>query len=336
MKANCVNVLNKTVSAVCKLENQVESNSLNIAFVKKYINFNKNLLLSIMGTSVKMDVSVLQYSIDSSLVNDTLNKQFIMGIINYLNTNVDENYYLLIESYSDIPLDFKNINIQVPSIIQISLVESNLSELPNLLDSVKKGEINKLGPVVDYLSNTNSDINSYSLAILRYLAASPEVYFSKESNVSIKGTNIGKTYEDLSEFRNVNNRRLSEILYRNIEIKNVLDTVNFYIKRGQEVVFSNFKDKSFNDPFYPHPTRDEYLNASVRIFLEEHNLEIDRNGNIFQYNAEPNQPGEPFEPSDVSSDYYTKILDVASITETQTKIENKIKLLLELTETETE
>ena len=42
MKANCVNVLNKTVSNVCKLENQLNTNTQNIEFLMKYI---KKILL---------------------------------------------------------------------------------------------------------------------------------------------------------------------------------------------------------------------------------------------------------------------------------------------------
>ena len=100
MSGFCVNILNKTVQAVCNLENKVVQNTKDIAFIMKFLNFNKNLLLSLNGSSVNIQTSVLQYSIDSSFCRNQLLKKFILGVLSYLNNNERENYYLLIESFN--------------------------------------------------------------------------------------------------------------------------------------------------------------------------------------------------------------------------------------------
>ena len=108
MKASCVNVLNKTVSTVCKLENQILSNTDNISFLNKYLNFNKNLLLSIMGNNIEMNVDMVHYSLDPSFIKNKQLKLFILGILKYL-------FFILYEKR------LANLN---PSFLAISIIMS--------------------------------------------------------------------------------------------------------------------------------------------------------------------------------------------------------------------
>jgi len=336
MKANCVNVLNKTVSNVCKLENQLNTNTQNIEFLMKYINFNKNLLLSLMGSNVKISTTISHYSIDKDFVKNKFLKLFILGILAYLNTNADENYYILVESYSDIPSLANNLNVAVPSIIQVSLVQSELSELPSLLDAIKSGSLNKLVPIIDNLSKISNDPASYTIAILYYIYKSPEFNFYKESTSILNGHSINKAYEDLVNMRNESDEKIKNLFVKNINPKNILDNVNNYIRKGQEKVTQEYKDKSHNDPFYPVPTTANFVKAGLDIFLEENYLTINNQGELINIIGDsPFEPFSLFEPSEPSYSYFAKISDT-SIVENQDRIESKIKMLLELTETETE
>ena len=339
MKANCVNVLNKTVSSVCKLENQVQTNTQNIDRILKQLNFNKNLMLSLTGTDVKIKTTVQQYSIDPRFVENRLLNLFILGIISYLNTNLEENYYLLIENSANIPNGMSNIH--VPSIIQVSLVYPNKSELVSLLDSIKSGNFSKLSSVIDLLHSNFHNPTIYTSSILFFLSNLPEINFFKESEFIINGYSVSKTYEDLNnKTKNVKNLMMSS-MNQKINEKNIIDNLNYYIKKGQEFSQNEYKNKSHNDPYYPHPDTQTYMKTALDLFLKENNLALIKNGEIINYNIsnqenQPNEPFSPFDPSEPSNDYFSKITDFSSISESTLKIENKIKLLLELTETETE
>lgn len=345
MKANPVNVLNKTVYNVCSIGNQVQNHTQDISFLLKYTNFNKNLLLSMMGASVNINTTILHYNIDKTFVSDHLVKQFILGVLSHLNTNTNENYYLLIESGEDIPSSLRSVNISVPSIIQVSLVDSDRSELVSLLDSVRSGNFSKLSPVINQLVANHGDATSYTVAILQYLVKAPELSFYKESVMPVAGSHIVKTYENLGVNKQFNTSKISRLLTKNINITNILEATNFYIKRGHEQTTLTFKEKSFNDPFYPPPTTTDYLATALRLFLTEHNLEIDGHGRLYHLSSspyepfapfEPFQPSEPVESSDPSmsgtNHYFTKLSDLTSIADNEYKIEAKIKQLLELTE----
>jgi len=339
MKANCVNVLNKTVNNVCKLENQINTNTSNIEFTMKYLNFNKSLLLSLHGARVNIPVHIQKYSIEPSFLNDNVLKQFILSILNHFNNNSKENYYILAESLNDLPLFVKNVKI--PSIIQVSLVEADKSGLITFLDSIRTGHLNKLGQVVDYLSSNFDDVNSFALAILHYLDVSPEITYNQELIVQLHGNGISSTYDELNLAKDDINKKISRLLVKNIEIKNVLDTVNIYIRRGQEEIIQDFKNKSHNDPFYPQPATTDFIKKAKNLFLEDNNLDL-KNGELYDIDAEPFQPyepGQPIEPSEPSSynfNIHSNFADLSTLSESQDKIEFKIKQLLELTETETE
>jgi len=339
MSGFCVNILNKTVQAVCNLENQVTDNTNDIAFIMKFLNFNKNLLLSMHGSNINIPVSVLQYSIDSSLCKNQLLKKFILGVLAHLNENHKENYYLLIESYADIPSNFRNLGIIVPGIIQISLVEGNQQELVSLLDTVRNGDLSKLNPITNLLTSNFMDSNSYTLAILQFLLKSPDVEFYKEAKVLLNGQNLSKSYDELVSCKKINDSKISSLFKKNIQIKSVLESANFYIKKGFESAMTEYKTKSFNDPYYPHPSSTDYINFAIKKFLNDHNLEIDNSGKIIDaYSGpfEPYQPYEPFEPNVPLQFFTSRLVDNNTHideTQTQTNIELKIKQLLELTET---
>ena len=353
MNPNCVNILNKTVFEVCKLENQVYQNTSDIEFILKFLNFNKNLLLSQSGSQVSISSFLTQFHIDLSFSKDCLIKKFIIGILNHLNENNKENYYLLIESYNDIPRDFRNLDIKVPSIIQISLVQPEQSELVSLLDSIKNGDLGKLSPIINKLSELFNDINSFTLAILQFLIKSPEITYFKENKINLSGKYISKSYDELNSCKINNTLKISNLFFKNIQIKNVLDTTNLYIQKGYEQVQINFKEKSFNDPFFPQPNPTDYLIQALNKFLSDHNLGINNNGTIYNISSqpfepfEPYQPAEPYQPSEPNfsipvksikisdeenTNMSTKIITSTLNNDAQSKIELKIKELLELTE----
>ena len=339
MSGFCVNILNKTVQAVCNLENKVVQNTQDIAFIMKFLNFNKNLLLSLSGSSVNIQTSVHQYSIDSSFCRNQLLKKFILGVLSHLNNNERENYYLLIESFNDIPSNFRHLGIAIPSIIQVSLVEGSQSELVSLLDTVRSGDLAKLNPIVNLLSANYMDSNSYALAIMQFLVKSPEVEFYKESKVNLNGQSLSKSYDELVSCRMCNDTKISSLFKKNINIKSVLESANFYIKKGYDAAMTEYKTKSFNDPYFPHPSSLDYLNFALRKFLDDHNLEIDNSGKLIDAYAGPFEPYQPFEPYVPPPQFFTSKLGESNTnshiddTQTQTNIEMKIKQLLELTET---
>jgi len=333
MNPNCVNILNKTVNNVCKLENQVLTNTQNIEFIMKYINFNKSLLLSLHGTNNKIPVTVQHYLINPLFTSDNLLKEFILGVLEDFNKNDSENYYYLIESSRDVPFLIKNVSF--PSIIQISLVDSDKSGLISFLDSIKAGNINKLSTVVETLTSKISEPNSFVLAILHYLDKSPDISFHKETKVSLIGNNISSTYDELSRLKDEQHSKIASLSSRSFPVKNILDTVNIYLSKGKDSMVANYKAKSHNDPFYAPPTTADFIHAAKKIFLEDSSLES--NGYL-NYNAEPFQPYDPYEPSEPSDfnvNFLPKIDGMTSISENSEKIEFKIKQLLDLTETET-
>ena len=126
----------------------------------------------------------------------------------------------------------------------------------------------------------------------------------------------------------------------------VIEAVIFYINKASNVLYMEYKQKSFNNPFISPPTQHEIFEKARDLFLEANDLEINNCG-IFVNSGpyEPNEPNEPNEPSE-PSDLIDVFLNVKTINneedysnKTETNIdfiiENKIKKLLEMTETET-
>jgi len=342
MKASCVNVLNKTVSTVCKLENQILSNTDNISFLNKYLNFNKNLLLSIMGNNIEMNVDMVHYSLDPSFIKNKQLKLFILGILKYLNINTKENYYVFIDSVNDIPQFLRTFKIIVPSIIQFSFIDSDKSSLVTLLDNLKTGNMTKISPIIECLNSSYGNVSSYTAAILYYLSTSLEINYFKDSIVTINGTTINKLYEYLLEQKKSISTTIPTLFIKYFEVTSILDTVRNTIASGTEKALREYKNKSVNDPYLPKPSNDNFIQTAWGLFLDENNLVMDYNGGLRIKNnkeinyAEPFEPFGPFEPSDIITDnYFTKITDYTA-TESQFTVENKIKELLDLTETETE
>ncbi len=353
LKGNCVNVLNRTVSTVCKLENQVQTNTENIDFLMKYLNFNKNLLLSILGTDVRLEMTTQEYYLSDEFYSNELLKSFIIGLLNYFNKNLDENSFLLIENINDIPYFLRSSGIKIPSLLQVSFIEPDKSELISFIDSVKSGNLAKLSPVIDLISANFEDPNSFAISILEFLAKSPEISFFKETIIPINGVNIGKIYEDIQRLKDKQLIKIGDYLTKNIQIKGVLETVNLYLRKATEILTNKFKEQSINDPFAIRPSTEDFLKKALSVFLEDHNLSIDKSGQLLRqdltkytsnYYYESNHPYQPFEPSEPyspyePSDFRTNILTHfgdATLTESQTNIENKIKQLLELTESTTD
>lgn len=345
LKGNCVNVLNRTVSAVCKLENQSQTNTENIDFLMKYLNFNKNLLLSILGTDVRLELSIQEYYLSDIFYNNELLKGFLIGLLNYFNKNLDENTFLLIESVNDIPYFLRSSNIKIPSLIQVSFIEPDKSELISFIDSLKTGNLGKLSPVIDLIASNYEDPNSFAISILEFLAKSPEISFFKETIIPISGVNIGKIYEDIQRLKDKQFNKIGSYLTKNIQIKGVLETVNLYLRKATDILTNRFKEQSINDPFAIRPTTEDFLKKALSVFLEDNNLSIDKSGQLLRHDLsrynydniepfqpfEPSEPYSPFEPSDFRTSYFSQIGDI-TLTETQSNIESKIKQLLELTE----
>ena len=72
MNANCVNVLNKTVSDVCFLDKNVKQNTDDIEFLFKYMQFTKNLQLAYLGCDVQINACVCSFPIQSCFIKDKL------------------------------------------------------------------------------------------------------------------------------------------------------------------------------------------------------------------------------------------------------------------------
>lgn len=344
MKANCVNVLNKTVSNVCILDNKVQENCQNIDFLFKYSAFNKNLQLANLGCNVKICSCVYSYNLQPCFVNDQLLLFFLVGILDYLNSLNKENYYFIAKNIDDIPELWRQHSYCFPCVVEIGLIECDKNTLTNIIDSTKCQNFTDLIPVVNYLQNKYCNLPSYTLAILQFLTKMPDINLQKCFNQQLLKNQICEAYDQLNNLNTETHDLLCCLISkykRCYNVQNILDSVIFYIKKANMVVNAEYKEKSFNDPFYPQPTLHQVYKTARDLFLKDNHLEIDECGNITE-NCEPFEPYEPFEPSE-PSDYvittYRNVLDVNTtnnMTESEEMVEMKIKQLLELTETETD
>jgi hypothetical protein len=114
------------------------------------------------------------------------------------------------------------------------------------------------------------------------------------------------------------------------------------VKRASDILYLEYKQKSFNNPFFSPPTQHEIFEKARDLFLEENSLEINNCGLFVNSGPyEPNEPNEPSEPSDLSEIYLNTKVHLVDFDDAKTEtnidflIENKIKKLLEMTETET-
>lgn len=345
MKANCVNVLNKTVYNVCNLDNAVADNTANIDFLFKYMNFNKNLQLANLGCNVQICSCVYSYHLQPCFINDQLLQFFLVGILDYLNSLNKENYYFIAKNSNDIPEIWRNHNYCFPCVVEIGLIECDKSTLTNIIDCTKNQNFKELSPVIKYLQNKYCNLPSFTLAILQFLTKMPDINLQKCFQQSLNKTQICNAYETLLSKNNQTHDLLCCLIKQykhNYNLNNILETVIHYINKATTVVNNLYKEKSFNDPFYPYPTQHDVYKTARNLFLEDNHLEIDDCGRLI--NCEPFEPYEPYEPSE-PSDYvittYRNIMDIDSTTsdnriDSEELVEMKIKKLLELTDTETD
>ena len=118
----------------------------------------------------------------------------------------------------------------------------------------------------------------------------------------------------------------------------------FYVKKANDILYLEYKQKSFNNPFISPPTQHDVFEKARDLFLEANDLEINNCGIFVDSEPnepnEPNEPSEPSDPSDLGEQYYnvkntfvyTQLNNNQSI---DYLIENKIRKLLEMTESET-
>jgi hypothetical protein len=203
-----------------------------------------------------------------------------------------------------------------------------------------------LKDVVLYLQETlHCNIPQYALAILQLLTKSPDIYLQKCDTKVLTSSTICQAYSSLQDVKKETHDLFCSLVNqykRHYTNNSVIETVIFYIKRATDILYLEYKQKSFNNPFLSPPTQHEIFEKARNLFLEENSLEINNCG-LF-VDSEPNEPNEPSEPSD-PSDLGSLYLNTRTITQfdddakTQANIdfliENKIKKLLEMTETET-
>ena len=349
MNANCVNVLNKTVSDVCFLDKNVKQNTDDIDFLFKYMQFTKNLQLAYLGCDVQINACVCSFPIQSCFIKDKLLEFYLAGILEYLNNQHYENYYFIANSSSDIPALFRNGSFQYPCVVEIGLISCDRYKLVSIVDTTKAQDYSSLKDVVLYLQETlHCNIPQYALAILQLLTKSPDIYLQKCDTKTLTSGTICQAYSSLQAVKKETHDLFCSLVneYKHHYTTNsVIETVIFYVKRASDILYLEYKQKSFNNPFFSPPTQHEIFEKARDLFLEENSLEINNCGlfvNSGPYEPnEPNEPSEPSEPSDLSEIYLnTKTItqfddDAKTETNIDFLIENKIKKLLEMTETET-
>jgi hypothetical protein len=349
MNANCVNVLNKTVSDVCLLDKNVKQNTEDIEFLFKYMQFTKNLQLAYLGCDVQINACVCSFPIQTCFIKDKLLEFYLVSILEYLNNQYYENYYFIATNSSDIPALFRNNSFQYPCVVEIGLISCDKYKLVSIIDSTKAQDYSMLKDVVLYLQETlHCNLPQYALAILQFLTKSPDIYLQKCDTKSLSSSTICQAYSSLQTVKKETHELFCSLVNqykRHYTTNTVIEAVNYYIKKASDILYFEYKQKSFNNPFISPPTQHDIFEKARDLFLEANDLEINNCG-IFVDSGpyEPNEPNEPSEPSDLSNLYFDvkTVIDYNNIetlsnnaTNIDLIIENKIKKLLEMTETET-
>jgi hypothetical protein len=216
------------------------------------------------------------------------------------------------------------------------------------VDTTKAQDYSELKNVVLYLQDTlHCNIPQYALAILQLLTKSPDIYLQKCDTKVLTSSTICQAYSSLQDVKKETHDLFCSLVnqYKRYYTTNsVIETVIFYVKRATDILYLEYKQKSFNNPFFSPPTQHEIFEKARDLFLEENGLEINNCGIFVESGPyEPNEPNEPSEPSDPSDLglLYLNTRDITQYNDNKTEtnidflIENKIKKLLELTETET-
>ena len=347
MNANCVNVLNKTVSDVCFLDKTVKENTEDIEFLFKYMNFTKNLQLAYLGCSVQIEACVCSFPIQTCFTRDKLLEFYLIGILEYLNNEYYENYYFIATNPSDIPTLFRSSSFQYPCVVEIGLISCDKYKLVNIIDSTKSQDYSSLKKVVLYLQETlHCNLPQYALAILQVLAKMPDIYLKNCNTKSLTANTICEAYASLQEVKKDTHELFCELVNqykRHYTTNTVIDAVIYYVKKANDILYFEYKQKSFNNPFISPPTQHEIFEKARNLFLEANDLEINNCGIFIDSEPnEPNEPSEPSDPSDIGELFYNRNLqynynmnELKNDTSIDLLIENKIKKLLEMTETET-
>ena len=348
MNANCVNVLNKTVSDVCFLDKNVKENTENIEFLFKYMNFTKNLQLAYLGCNVQIEACVCYFPIQTCFTRDKLLEFYLTGILEYLNNEYYENYYFIATNPSDIPILFRSLSFQYPCVVEIGLISCDKYKLVNIIDSTKSQDYSSLKKVVLYLQETlHCNLPQYALAILQVLTKMPDINLKKCDIKILTASTICEAYASLQEVKKDTHELFCELVNqykRHYTTNTVIEAVMFYVKKANDILYLEYKQKSFNNPFISPPTQHDVFEKARDLFLEANDLEINNCGIFVDSEPnepnEPNEPSEPSDPSDLGEQYYNvkNTFDYTQLNNNQSidyLIENKIRKLLEMTESET-
>ena len=301
MNANCVNVLNRTVSDVCNLDKKINKNTEDIEFLLKYMDFTKNLQLAHLGCNVQILASISSFYIQPLFINNKLIKFYLFGILEYLNNQNKENYYFIANNNNDIPIFFKNNDYKFPCIVEIGLISSEKYKLISIIDTTKAQDYSSLKDVIDYLQNNlEYNIPQYSRGILEFLINMPDIYLHNNTTKYIMSNNISKIYSSLQDIKKENKKVFLLLInqYKNNYLSNnIIESITFFVKKASDTLYLEYKQKSFNNPFIDPPTQTNIFEKALDLFMKFNNLESD---NISEEPYEPNEPNEPNEPKDLN------------------------------------
>jgi hypothetical protein len=349
MNANCVNVLNRTVSDVCNLDKKINRNKEDIEFLLKYMDFTKNLQLAYLGCDVQILSSISSFYIQPLFINNNLIKFYLLGILEYLNNQNKENYYFIANNNNDIPFFFQNNEYKFPCIVEVGLIYCDKYKLTSIIDSTKTQDFSILKDIIDYLqTNLEYNIPQYFLGIIEFLINMPDIYLQTYTTKYILSNRINSIYSSLQETKKENKKVFTLLInkyHNNYLSNNIIESITFFIKKASDTLYIEYKQKSFNNPFIEQPTQTNIFEKAHELFMKFNNLDIDNNSGEPNEPNEPNEPREPREPNEsndniinlIHSNYNSNNINDGNIHASlrNETFENKLKLLLEMTESET-
>lgn len=335
MNSSCINILNKTVNHVCHLQTEVDGNSKDIDFLEKYSAFNKNLILATLGCNITLDYKVFSYSLSPCFLNNHLYQYLLYIVLDYLNQNLKENYYFVATDSTELPDELKDIC--VPSIVQVSLIEGEPCQVKNIFDEIKELDFTELEKALGKCSK----LSSLTIAILKYLCCPAPICLQKCYSYSLTKEEICPFYDFLlktkKEVSDETDSLINKYCSLCLNVCNPIEGTKHYINYAKETLEKRYKEKSFNNPYFPLYDIKDVLCEAYKLFLCDNNLDVDCQGNVYQ-SDEPAEPSEPSEPSDFKFTISSISNENLSLNNEihYDSIEEKIKQLLELTETSTQ